>query len=269
MKLCECGCGKPVTKPKNRFIHGHNVRNINPKGELWVVEEERELAFLFREGLNDKEISEKKKIYRSPESVGIRRRRLGLWVGRGSKTKMLWRDSEYSKSMSIAHRGIPNPNKGKKGLRKHSEKTIKEMKETRMGHPHYGPKKHSAQTKRKISLESTRKWKNNQAFVSRQKEGRKAKPNKPERKLSSILEGISPEWEYVGDFSLVIGGKCPDFSNGGSKLVEFFGDYWHKGQDPQERIDLFRKYGYDCLVIWEHELKGETELKQKITEWLK
>lgn len=25
-KLCECGCGKEVKNPKNRFINGHNIR---------------------------------------------------------------------------------------------------------------------------------------------------------------------------------------------------------------------------------------------------
>lgn len=28
-KLCKCGCGKPVTKPGNRFISGHNSRGNN------------------------------------------------------------------------------------------------------------------------------------------------------------------------------------------------------------------------------------------------
>ena len=31
LPLCECGCGKPVTKLGNRFIHGHNAQDIpNP-----------------------------------------------------------------------------------------------------------------------------------------------------------------------------------------------------------------------------------------------
>ena len=39
-----------------------------------------------------------------------------------------------------------------------------------------------------------------------------------------------------------------------TKLIELYGDYWHRGQDPQDRIDLFKDAGYECLVIWEHEL---------------
>ena len=48
---------------------------------------------------------------------------------------------------------------------------------------------------------------------------------------------------------------APDFlsTNGQRKVIEVFGDYWHKGEDPQGRIDAFAKLGFKCLVIWEHE----------------
>lgn len=29
-KLCECGCGRPVAREANRFIHGHNRSVANP-----------------------------------------------------------------------------------------------------------------------------------------------------------------------------------------------------------------------------------------------
>lgn len=83
------------------------------------------------------------------------------------------------------------------------------------------------------------------------------KPNKPELQLLELLEANYPnEWAYVGDGQLIIGGKCPDFANinGRKQLIELYGDYWHKGEDPQERIDLFRQYGYGCLIVWESEL---------------
>lgn len=46
--------------------------------------------------------------------------------------------------------------------------------------------------------------------------------------------------------------------NGKKQFIELYGDYWHKGQDPQERIDFFRQYGFNTLIIWESEL-GEPE----------
>jgi len=94
------------------------------------------------------------------------------------------------------------------------------------------------------------------------------KPNKAEKRLSSILQSVAPDFKYVGDGSLVIGGLCPDFSNGDHKLIELFGDYWHKGEDPQKRIDYFKKFGYDTLVVWECELKEINDLISKIIEFM-
>ena len=48
----------------------------------------------------------------------------------------------------------------------------------------------------------------------------------------------------------------PDFKvHGQKKVVEVFGDYWHKGENPQDRIDLYNQVGFKCLVFWGHELK--------------
>jgi len=68
--------------------------------------------------------------------------------------------------------------------------------------------------------------------------------------------------------------KCPDFINinGQKKIIELFGKYWHgpelTGQSnmvhEQERKDIFAKYGYRTLVVWELELKNESSLKQKL-----
>ena len=72
-----------------------------------------------------------------------------------------------------------------------------------------------------------------------------------------IFINLCKEFRFVGNGELVIGGKNPDFVciNDDHKLVEIWGDFFHKGQNPQDRIDFFADRGYDCLVIWEHELK--------------
>lgn len=93
------------------------------------------------------------------------------------------------------------------------------------------------------------------------------KPNKPEKFLLRLLNDLHPgEWKYTGDFSMTINGKCPDFvnCNGQKKIIELFGHYWHRGQNPQERIDVFKPFGYETLVIWEHELKNIENLIEKI-----
>lgn len=94
------------------------------------------------------------------------------------------------------------------------------------------------------------------------------KPNKKELELFDILNRILPN-EYninVEGNILILDGKIPDFVNinGKRKLIEHFGDYWHKDENPNERIDLFKPFGYDTLVIWESELKDKAKLKDKI-----
>ncbi len=72
----------------------------------------------------------------------------------------------------------------------------------------------------------------------------------------------------------MIEGKSPDFVNinGQKKLIELFGDYWHSkkitGKDEtmevNDRVNLFKQYGWDTLIIWEKELKNIDNLKNKI-----
>ena len=85
-----------------------------------------------------------------------------------------------------------------------------------------------------------------------------------------VLNGLYPgEWKYVGNGQVIIAGKCPDFVNvnGQKKIIELFGDYWHKGQNPQDRMDLFTPFGYDILVVWEKELKDFKSLRRKIFDF--
>lgn len=95
------------------------------------------------------------------------------------------------------------------------------------------------------------------------------KPNKPELKLLALLEDLYPgAWEYVGDFSHMINGKNPDFVNRDrSSVIELFGDYWHRGDDPADRAAIFAPFGYKTLVIWEHELKCIKTVTERIIEF--
>lgn len=96
-----------------------------------------------------------------------------------------------------------------------------------------------------------------------------ARPNKPETRLGLLLEIACPgEYGYTGNGSLVIGCLNPDFANQSKKkVVEAFGDYWHSPETVQcnglkmepGRIDEYSYLGWDCLVIWEHELKYSEE----------
>jgi len=96
-------------------------------------------------------------------------------------------------------------------------------------------------------------------------------PNKPETILLNLLnEMYYGEWKYTGDLSFIINGKNPDFVNiNGKKLIiELFGDYWHQNEDPQKRIDVFKMYGWDTIVIWEHELEDMNNVVRKIKDFV-
>ena len=75
--------------------------------------------------------------------------------------------------------------------------------------------------------------------------GNGIKPTNPEIELGKLLDQLYPnQYKYVGDGKRIIGGMCPDFihQDGTFKVIELFGDYWHKGENPQDRIDAFIKY---------------------------
>ena len=68
----------------------------------------------------------------------------------------------------------------------------------------------------------------------------------------------------------------PDFveSNGRKIAIEVFGDYYHnpllkKGlkwsRTQPGREEIFKKYGWKSLILWEHEIKkGEEHILERI-----
>ena len=102
------------------------------------------------------------------------------------------------------------------------------------------------------------------------------KPNKPEKSLRAILNKLlSREYKFVGDGKVIIDGFCPDFINinGQKKIIELYGDYWHKKPElikrDKRRIKTYRKYGYKTLIIWQKELKNKKILKNRILKFSK
>jgi galactokinase/mevalonate kinase-like predicted kinase/very-short-patch-repair endonuclease len=93
-----------------------------------------------------------------------------------------------------------------------------------------------------------------------------------ERKVSYILRSLCPRDFKFNRKGIVlkIGNKVPDFVNvnGKKKLIEVFGNYWHTKDEEVARANLFRKYGWDTLFIWEDEFKEIAKIKQKIKTYL-
>lgn len=215
--------------------------------------------------------------------------------GHPNKGKHLWKDKPHPRlgkhctkdtknKISESKKGYIPWNKGKKMWEKKS-------------HPSLG-KSRSWETKEKIGKKSKELWiknptsngmsgkhhtneakmkigKSNKGRTHIQTESTLKKilasvqnsPNKSEKLLDDILQDIfSHEYKFVGDGNCIIGGKCPDFLNinGKKKLIELFGKHWHKEFEINKRINFFKKFGFDTLIIWEEELKNLPELEQKI-----
>jgi len=86
------------------------------------------------------------------------------------------------------------------------------------------------------------------------------------------------EWKFTGKTILPnrIGNCYPDFRHKKFPfLIEVFGDYWHgrliTGKDPErherEKIEYYESINYNCLVIWEKELKNLEKVKLKILQY--
>lgn len=84
--------------------------------------------------------------------------------------------------------------------------------------------------------------------------------NKEETSLMNVIESLGIPFRYVGNYAYKIGSCFPDFIMEDKRLIiELFGDYWHNGENPQDRIDYFRQFGWDTLVIWASEMKVNRE----------
>ena len=128
------------------------------------------------------------------------------------------------------------------------------------------PEFKAAQSKR-----STEQWKDEE-YIKKVMEVINKNPNKKEKQLQEILNQIFPnEYAYNGNFEcgFTLMGKIPDFVNvnGQKKVIELYGDYWHRNDNPQDRIDLFEELGYECIVIWEAELEDKEKLITKLLEF--
>lgn len=104
--------------------------------------------------------------------------------------------------------------------------------------------------------------------VLRSVAGNSKSPNGPETKLLRFLEALSPgTWKY-NHKSLCIDNKFPDFYHTELPLlIEVYGRYWHKDDDPADRIAFFELRGYRTLVLWDDEL-NEITLRGVIDEFV-
>ena len=94
------------------------------------------------------------------------------------------------------------------------------------------------------------------------------KPNKSEQELLNLLNEEFPGEFIFNGGQITIEGKIPDFFsvNGKKQIIELAGRF-HDWMELNERIKLFKKYGFNTLIIEYKELKDLDELWEKIFFW--
>lgn len=102
--------------------------------------------------------------------------------------------------------------------------------------------------------------------AKKQAKSMKQRPTNPELELFRFLNDNSYPYIYIGDGSLWIGIKNPDFIwPEQRKLIEMYGSHpWHNEDEIDPRIEYLANYGFDLLVIWDYELKDTDQLLTKL-----
>ncbi len=183
-------------------------------------------------------------------------------ISEAKKGKHIWKNKKHP---MFGKKGKLHPMFGKKASKEWVESNRK---------GHLGKKLPEAQ-KKKMSLASKKLWENpeyREKCIKAIFKSLKIKPNKPEKFLNNLLQQNFPnKFEYTGDGKIFIRGFCPDFIYN-KKIIELDGDYWHNLPNIKEKdkrkLETYKKYGYDTLSIWEHELKNSNKIIKNIKEFM-
>lgn len=257
LPFCKCGCGQRVIKEGNQFIKGHSNKGkqlaplseehkkkigeavSGPKNGFYRKEHSEETKKLMKKKWEERKqclcYEEKQKIRGNKQANTMRR----LW------SDGTYNSPEYRKSLSDGVKAV-------------------------WGDPDsvYNTKEH----RNKISKNTKRQFQDEE-FLKKYQEKMQAKPNNAEKVIIKLLSDMNCSYKFVGDHSLWIDGKNPDFINQEKeKIIELFGDYWHsrkvtgrgKTEEEQVRISHFKEHGYEVLIVWEKELKDLNNVEWKI-----
>ncbi len=103
------------------------------------------------------------------------------------------------------------------------------------------------------------------------------KPTGLEQKLIDLIKENNLPFKYVGDGEFILGNRCPDFlnCNGEKQVIEVFGRVFHSplftfkksipyGQTYKGTMEHYKKYGFNCLILWGVELNNPQRVIEKI-----
>jgi hypothetical protein len=272
-KKCACGCGT-VIKPFyrygiknivfNNFIRGHNL-------------DEKTLEKAHK---NSKEICSKRmKKYNdslTKDQMKIKGKKTGITLAKMYKDGILtnWNKGKFGYKIKGGYKGHTPWNKGKtkknneillnlskkmlgriawnKDKNKYNDERVKSYGLKRRGR--------TKETGDSCAIKASNRMKKNNPMKDmkvREKAlyGWKMAPNKPEKKI--ILKQY-PNLIFTGDRSFWITFKDCTFKNPdfiikpfsiNKKVIEVWGEYWHRNEDPNELIKKYKEVDIDCLII--------------------
>lgn len=205
--------------------------------------------FIYQHHLRGKILT---KEHKRKDSEALRGRKI-YWVDKISMTLK-------GKPKSEAHKhkiGLALKNKPK------TEEHKRKLSEVHTGVP--GSELHNL----KVSLALKGKPKSNE-HLRNMLLGFHKRPTSLESALMTLFSECGISYKYTGGGKYkkyVIGGKCPDFALGDMKLIDAFGEYWHKPNEEQPRIEHFRDFGYELLIVWGKELGNKQLLSDKLLQF--
>lgn len=265
-------CGVKIRK----VTESHSVKDKPYKHKSWLYHE------YWVEGLSLAKIAKisgvsQALIRRYMKKFGIKRRSLVEACKGGNQTSFkkgskIGKSTQFCKGHVPTYKGkkMPEHIRGKIEIanRKFAEQNPTRKREIcrKAGNKSYEAKLkregpyHSEETRKNIGLKSKVRMKKlwqNPEYVKLFFKATKKRPTKPEKVFDEMTPDII---RYTGNrawWRKLNDGKNhnADFKvTGQNKVIEIFGDYWHKGENPQNLIDLYAQAGLDCLIFWEREI---------------
>jgi len=278
LPLCQCGCGKPVSKLTNRFIIHH----------CWAKGLTKETSESVRKRAETESKTVREKVFKGkfivPNPKGSKRKDFickkisKSLTGKHLSLKHI-EAIKRTRLLNGSYTGHKMSDKNKEALRLYNKtrKLTDEQKENlrikNLGKHHTEESKKKSSNSHKIFWEKLSSYQKADIMLGRVR-GAINKKTKPEIELEKFINDFCLD-NYIycgsGPNSIVLNdGKniVPDFINGDrTKVIEMYGDYVHRNHNPQDRINRFKSIGINCIVIWQSELKDSELVKNKLIKF--
>lgn len=188
-------------------------------------------------------------------------------------------DTELKKGHTPWNKGLTGYSTSLKGGKQPEKARLKMIASLKGRHLHPETeiqKRQRISPKTELTSERVKSWWKDPEYRAKVIAGRlkNRRPTGPEKELIGIIERHNLPFKYTGDGSFILEGLNPDFvnTNGRKLAIDVFGNYWHTLKADKEsyredgRKAIFSKYGWELIIIWDHELKtlSETAILERI-----